>query len=49
MANGEDSNPARPSLFRELSYVVHTNRELEFMLDGHKPLATFTFSMAMRH
>ncbi len=42
MADGEDGNPARPSLFRELSYEVHTNRELEFMLDGRKPLASFS-------
>ena len=38
----ETSNHSPPPLFRELSYEVHTNRELEFMLDGRKPLATFS-------
>jgi len=38
----EGSDQALPPPFRELSYEVHTNRELEFMLDGRKPLAHFS-------
>jgi len=35
-------NPTLPLHLRELSYEVHTNRELEFMLKGIKPLAWFS-------
>ncbi len=35
-------NQGLPSHLRELSYEIHTNRELEFMLKGIKPLAWFS-------
>jgi hypothetical protein len=38
--NNEDQ--ASPSFLHQLSYDVHTNRELEFMLRGIKPLAWFS-------
>jgi len=39
--NPKSQNHALPAHLRELSYEVHTNRELEFMLKGIKPLAYF--------
>lgn len=36
-----NDNQALPASLRGLSYPVHTNRELEFMLKGIKPLAYF--------
>ncbi|MFK4491947.1 hypothetical protein [Bradyrhizobium sp. USDA 336] len=32
---------------RQLPYQVHTNRELGLMLQGTKPLAYFTISLAV--
>lgn len=40
--NEESRNPSLPSSLHELSYEIHTNRELEFMLKGIKPLAWFS-------
>ena len=43
MANDEGrGNRALPKHPRDLSYEIHTNRELEFMLKGIKPLAYFS-------
>jgi hypothetical protein len=40
-SNDRGDNQDLPSHLRELSYEIHTDRELEFMLKGIKPLAYF--------
>lgn len=37
----EGDDQSLPTIIRELSYEIHTNRELELMLKGTKPLAYF--------
>jgi len=39
--NRESQDQGLTAHLRELSYAIHTNRELEFMLKGIKPLAYF--------
>ncbi|WP_457094899.1 hypothetical protein [Microvirga sp. P5_D2] len=39
--DNREEDQALPAHLRELSYKIHTNRELEFMLQGLKPLAYF--------
>lgn len=40
--DNERGDQGLPSHLRDLSYEIHTNRELEFMLKGIKPLAWFS-------